>query len=127
MDLRQAAILYGAQADAFNIYCEKDSALAQSLMTKFSKEESVSEDDMALFQEIKEASFSAAYQALKKVVPDCKNVDFMMGRLKLMQKLRDVSYRLNGVDPETVPQPEIPDIEELLPAPRDVPLQPMKL
>lgn len=127
LDLKQQAIMYASQADALNIYCEKDSTLADDLITKFSSDDQIDGKELNTLKKLKEVGFSAAYETLKKDVPKCKDVSFMMSRLELMRKLRDVSYRLNGVDPETIPQPNMPALEDLLPPPRDVPVLPLKL
>ena len=45
----------------------------------------------------------------------CKDLQFMLKRLEVMRKLKDVSYLLNGVDPSTIPEKTIPNLEDLLP------------
>lgn len=127
LDLKQQAIMYASQADALNIYCEKESRLADDLIKKFGADDQVEAQELGRLKKLKEVGYTAAYETLKKDLPKCKDVNFMMSRLALMRKLRDVSYRLNGIDPETVPQPQMPALEDLLPPPRDTSVMPLKL
>lgn len=115
--LMMQAVFYGAQADAYNHYCGSDSALSDSFIKKFKEKRNTSPAHHDIFTHIKDEEYDATLQKLKSAAMDCKKVDFMLARLHVMKSLKDVSYWLNGIDPSTLPEPEMPALEALLPQP----------
>ena len=115
--LMKRAVEYATKADAYNAYCSDPSSMASDYLDHFYTEEGVTtrqKEELAGVME-KEAQDFLAW--LKKDEPVCTDLEFMMRHLEVMRKLRDVSYRLNGVDPATLPQDDIdiPNLDDLLP------------
>lgn len=128
-DLMKQAIMHSAKADAYSKHCEKESALAQGFLIKFKEKRDLSLEQSEELARINEEYSKSALAEITAIESGCKNLDFMMKRFQVMRDLKDVSYRLNGVDPKTVADPDIPDLEALLP-PRpklDIPDKPQGL
>lgn len=114
-DLMKKAVAYSAKADAYNVYCDKDSNLALRFIDKFVEKRNISEEHQAELHAINDSELKAIKDELQEEKPTCKNLDFMMKRFQVMRELKDVSYLLNGIDPKTAEDPDIPNIEDLLP------------
>ena len=112
--LMEEAVFYSAQADAYGAYCNKESDLAQSFIDQFRDKKGISEEQEEGLTSRKGKVFEEQKGALEVQAQDCKNLDFMMARLEVMKQLKDVSYRLNGIDPETIPSPDIPKLDALI-------------
>ena len=111
--LMKDAIFYAAQADAYNMHCKKDSSLADDFIRKFEKEREMSEEQVVTLKTMQTQIFKETQDMLNADNADCKDINFMMARLDVMEKLKDISYRINGVDLETVPQDTPPEMQEL--------------
>ncbi len=112
--LMQDAVKYSAQADAYGIYCEKEAVLAAGFIKKFEEQGRLSEEEVQELTDIKIKSFKETYDTLKTNAQECKEINFMTAWVDVMKQLKDVSYLINGVDPETVPKKMPPEIGELL-------------
>lgn len=123
LSLMKQVIEYAATADVYGAFCDKPSSLADGFMGKFNR--SVKEKNDLLALKLKYGQETKA--KLEKDGLTCKNLDFMMQRYEIMRKLKDASYLLNGVDPSTLPQQNIPDLEGLMPARDPKKLQPQDL
>ncbi len=122
-DLMEQAVEYGAKADAYNAHCDKESHLADSFIEKFIEKRGISSDKAQNLRDLRDKEAKATRFALAKDAKTCKDLEFMMVRLDVMRKLKDISYLLNGVDPATLPEDQFPNIEELLPPTMDAPPQ----
>ena len=114
--LMTQAVQYASQADAQNTYCKKESRLSIDFIEKFRDKLNLSKKHQQTLYNLQQKITDETTEILNRTMPDCRDINFTMERFNIMQKLKDVSYRLNGVDPKTVPGPEILDIERLLQA-----------
>ena len=122
--LMKQAVKYATKADSYSAYCsDEPSSMASNYLDSFFLEAGVTiaqKDELASIMEKEVQSFLAR---LKEDKPSCSDLEFMMGRLEIMRKLKDVSYLLNGVDPATLPPDNIPNLEDLmLPRNEDMPI-----
>lgn len=113
--LRSQAVTYSAQADAYNSLCESKTKFADNFISKFSENDELSEQGAADLKILRDKHYQVTLDRIEKKGIDCSALEYMLLRLQVMRKLKDVSYRLNGVDPSTLPPDNIPDIEGLLP------------
>ncbi|MDH5721863.1 MAG: hypothetical protein OEY94_00890 [Alphaproteobacteria bacterium] len=113
-DLVHDAVQLAAQVDTYNVYCEKESALADGFIERFEKRGLTLEQKEELVSLQKKVN-EALRADLAERKPDCKTSDFLLERLKAMRVLKAVSFALNGVDPSTLPDAgaNVP-LEELL-------------
>lgn len=118
-ELMKQAVQYSAEADAQSAYCDKESTMADDFIEKFEQKRNLTPAHKKELYILKDKNFNAVKDELTKEKTDCKDLKFMVKRLELMKKLKDVSYILNGVDPSTLPETNIPNLEELMP-PRSV-------
>ena len=116
--LMEQAVRYSSQADAYNVYCAKESDLAGGFIQQLYENRDLSDEQWQNLLALKGKIFDITSASLKEKAQDCKALEFVMPRLDVMQKLKDVSYLLNGIDPKTLPAPETPNIEDLLTAPK---------
>jgi hypothetical protein len=115
IDLMKRAVEYATKADAYSAYCsEEPSSMASDYLDKFYLDESVTIAQKDELASVMEKEVQAFVEKLRKDTPSCDDLEFMMGRLEAMRKLKDVSYLLNGVDPATLPKDNIPELEELM-------------
>ncbi len=115
-ELMVGTVVYGAQADAFSVHCEQDATFAQRFIVKFSAREDATDDVVQYLQQIQRDNFGKMLGALKESEKPCKDIEVMLKRLDVMQKLKEVSYLLNGVDPKDIPKSNvIPELKELMP------------
>lgn len=114
--LAKDAISLSSQTDAYNMHCKKETKLAKNFIKKFT-EKGLAKDKVEELETIHKKAYGLTEEKLKKENPDCKNVDFLLAQLEVMRALKETSYRLNGIDPATVPNQldSIPDIDLLLP------------
>ena len=117
--LMKQAVQYSAEADAQSAYCDKESTMADDFIKKFEEKRNLTPAHKKELHALRDKDFNAATEELTKAKTDCKDLKFMVKRLELMKKLKNVSYILNGVDPSTLPEPDMPNLEELMP-PRTV-------
>ncbi len=114
-ELMKQAIKFATKADAYNAYCsDKPSSMASDYLDRFYLDDSVTiaqKDELAGVMEQEAKGF---LEQLQKNKPSCKDLEFMVMRLEIMRKLKDVSYLLNGVDPATLPPDDIPELKDLL-------------
>lgn len=113
--LMREAVEYSAKADAYNEYCEQSSSMASDFIDKFEKRGALTpqqKQELIALQATQSKTELSSLQAEEVV---CKDLQFMLKRLEVMRKLKDVSYLLNGVDPSTIPEKTIPNLEDLLP------------
>lgn len=115
--LMESAVRHSSQADAYNIYCDKESDLAGGFIEQLYENRDLSNEQWKSLLAIKAEILDLTSASLKEKGQDCKALEFMMPRLEVMQKLKDVSYLLNGINPKTLPAPNAPNIEDLLPNP----------
>ena len=118
-ELMKQAVQYSAEADAYSVYCEKESTLADDFIEKFEEKRNLTPVHKKELHALRDENFNVVREELTEAETDCKDLKFMVKRLELMKKLKDVSYILNGVDPSTLPEPDMPNLEELMP-PRSV-------
>ena len=115
MALMKTAVKYATIADAYNAYCsESPSTMASNYLDQFYLREDVTivqKDELAGVMETEVNKFLANLQQNQ---PSCEDVEFMLGRLDAMRKLKDVSYLLNGVDPATIPDDDASELRDLL-------------
>ncbi len=114
-ELMARAVIYAAQADSYNGFCGKDSAMAEEFLSKFRVMKNISETQYQALEGLHVKNKSDTDRTLNEGGKVCKDVDFMLTRLQIMRELKDVSYQLNGVDPSTLPPDTMPDLEGLLP------------
>lgn len=114
-ELMARAVIFATQADAYNAHCGKESALAADFLDIFNEKEGVSEEERTALNTLHQTNKDDTIRNLEAEQKSCKDVQFMLKRLTIMRELKDASYRLNGVDPETLPQDFIPELEGLLP------------
>ena len=89
------AIEVAAQADAYNGYCGKDTQMGDDLVARAMAAGLMNDDGGALrgFQQEHYLYFA---QALKDEGVDCKNVEFLLGKLEVFKKLKGLMGRVNG-------------------------------
>jgi hypothetical protein len=114
-ELMAKAVIYATQADAYNSFCEKKSAMAINFLETFEVTNGVSKKEYNALKTLHESNKSDTDRKLENDGKECKDVEFMITRLSIMRQLKDVSYRLNGVDPATLPPDTMPELEGLLP------------
>ncbi len=115
MDLMKDAVKYATKADAYNAYCsEEPSSMASDYLDQFFLKESVTIAQKDELASVMEKEVQAFLDKIQKEQPKCDDLEFMMGRLEVMRKLKDASYLLNGVDPATLPKDNIPELEDLI-------------
>jgi len=115
LSLMKNAVKYATKADAYSAYCsDKPSSLASDYLDQFYLKKSVTIAQKDELASVMEQEVQAFVEMLQKDQPSCKDMEFMMGRLKVMRKLKDVSYLLNGIDPTTLPPDNIPELEQLI-------------
>lgn len=114
-ELMTRAVAYSSVSDANNFYCEKHSDLANSFISKFVETKKVSEVEAETLRGLREQQYNKRLSSLKADEKSCEDLEFMMIRLDIMRKLKDVSYRLNGVAEEDIPKDNLPDLEYLMP------------
>ena len=117
--LMKQAVEYSTKADVYNAHCKKESSLADSFIEKFEEKRGIKGSKKSILMALQAKQRKETLDKVKGV--DCKDLDFMMKRLEIMRHLKDVSYILNGVDPSTIPEDNIPDLEGLLPPKSDIP------
>ena len=117
--LMKQAVEYSTKADVYNAHCKKESSLADSFIEKFEEKRGLKGKKKATILGLQK-KYKEETQAIVKGV-DCKDIEFMLKRLEIMRHLKDVSYILNGVDPSTIPEDNIPDLEGLLPPKSNIP------
>ena len=121
-ELMKQAVEYSAQADVYNAHCKQESSLAKDFIDKFEEKRALSSQQKNELIALQAQHRLETENQIKETGEGCKGLEFMMRRLEVMRKLKDVSYLLNGVDPSTLPQDNIPDLEHLLP-PKTAPAQ----
>ena len=114
-ELMAKAVIYATQADAYNRFCEKESEMAKGFLETFKAKDGVSDKEYNALEELHKNNESETNRKLSDDGKECKDVEFMITRLSIMRQLKDVSYRLNGVDPATLPSDAMPELEGLLP------------
>jgi len=117
--LMKQAVEYSTKADVYNAHCKKESSLADSFIEKFEEKRGIKGSKKSILIALQDKQRKETLDKVKGV--DCKDLEFMMKRLEIMRHLKDVSYILNGVDPSTIPEDNIPDLEGLLPPKSDIP------
>lgn len=120
LQLMNQAVGFAAQADTYNVYCGKESNLAQDFIDKFKDNKRASEKELDLLAHVKDKNVQKTQDLIKTDGKGCKDIEFMLARLQVMRALKDVSYLLNGVKKEDIPQDNIPELEQLLPQSSDV-------
>ncbi|MGH1457180.1 MAG: hypothetical protein ACRBDI_10395 [Alphaproteobacteria bacterium] len=120
-EMMARAVIYATQADSYNLFCEKDSDIAEKFLSKFKDMKDLSENEYAALVTLRDKNKIDTARKLKEGGKACSDVEFMLSRLQVMRELKDVSYLLNGVDPATLPPDTMPDLETLLP-PRSEPI-----
>ncbi|MFP4097609.1 MAG: hypothetical protein ACLFP8_05850 [Alphaproteobacteria bacterium] len=123
--LMQQAIEYSTKADAYNAYCSEPSSMSSGFLDKFDLESDVTIEQKKVLVILMENVVKDFKQWLEEERPKCNDVEFMLGRLEVMRKLKDVSYLLNGVDPATLPEDNIPELRSMLLPKRDDSLAPL--
>lgn len=114
-ELMVKAIAYSAVADANNAYCEKESSLADSFISKFIETKKITAQKAEQFRDLKNLQYKKRLEKLQVDAKPCEDLEFMVVRLDTMRKLKNISYRLNGVAEEDIPPDNLPDFEHLLP------------
>ncbi len=115
-ELMIEAVVYGAQADAFGVHCGDEATFADRFIQKFSERKDATEKVIAYLIELQLDNFTKMSKVLESSEKDCKDLEVMMRRLEVMQKLKEVSYLLNGVDPKDIPKNDLlPELEGMLP------------
>tara|TARA_R110001592_G_scaffold20926_22_gene84846 strand:- start:2338 stop:2889 length:552 start_codon:yes stop_codon:yes gene_type:complete len=117
--LMKQAVELSAKADVYNAYCNKSSSFADDFIEKFEEAKGLGKGKVTTLRNLQAKSAKETAEALKSKNAQCKDLEFMMQRLEVMRDLKDVSYLLNGVDPSTLPQLDMPDIKALLPPKSD--------
>lgn len=118
--LAEQAATLSAKVDSYAAYCGQESDLSKSFMDKFS-EADFSKKQKKQLQDSAKKTREETDVSLKEKTTDCKDIAFMVERFQLMRELKNVSYRLNGIDPATIPEktPEgMPDPAALFPPER---------
>ncbi len=118
-ELMARAVINATQADVYNQFCEKESAIADQFLEKFKAMETVPEKEYNALVTLRDKNITDTNRKIKESGRSCKDVEIMISRLQIMRELKDVSYLLNGVDPATLPPDPMPDLETLLPARSD--------
>jgi len=114
-ELMARAVAFSAVADANNAYCDKDSNLATSFISKFIETKRITDDQSKKLKSLRDEQYSARLDKLKTDAKTCEDLEFMVVQLDTMRKLKDVSYRLNGVAEEDIPPDNLPDLEHFMP------------
>ena len=112
--LMRQAVEYATKADAYNAYCSEPSSMASNFLDKFDQSQDITLEQKAVLTLSMEQVVQDFSQWLKKDRPSCTDLEFMIGRLEVMHKLKDVSYLLNGVDPAILPEDNIPELKDLI-------------
>lgn len=112
--LMKQAVEYSTKADAYNAYCDEPSSLSSAFLDRFDVQDDLSVEQKGELVSIMEDTVQKFVRWFKKDSPDCKALNFMMGRLEVMRKLKDVSYLLNGVDLSSLPPDNIPELKDLM-------------
>lgn len=114
-ELMIEAVVYGAQADAFSAHCGDEPTFAGRFIQKFSERKDATEKVIAYLVELQQENFIKMSKVLESSEKGCKDLEVMMRRLEVMQKLKETSYLLNGVDPKDIPKNDLlPELEGML-------------
>jgi len=107
-DLFSYAVALGARLDAYNAYCEKDSALAGDLVARAQKEalEVPEGHDLGGIQD---TVYAKSLEELEARKFDCKDVGFLLEKLDFMKLLKAASLELNGREAEENVETPAPD------------------
>lgn len=121
--LHAQAVFFAAQADAYNVYCDEEAGLAQQFIDRFTEQKTVAESDILALEALRAHTQAEDVKVLQAAGLECNETRFMLAKLQVMRELKDVSYRLNGIDPATLDEPDIPALEDLMlpAAPLDIP------
>lgn len=114
-EIMKQTVNYATKADSYNAYCNEPSSMASDYLDRFYNDEVLSMSQKNELVGVMEEQVQNFLKWLKEKEPNCNDVAFMMGRLEVMRKLKDVSYIINGVDPASLPPDNIPELEKLLP------------
>lgn len=113
--LEEQAVILAAKSDAMNMTCGKDTQLAVAYLKKFA-EKGIALSELKRLEQLGVVTLEQRVQILVDAKTPCKDSDFLLERFRVMKELRAVSYRLQGVDPNTVPSAaDFSEIEKLLP------------
>lgn len=114
-ELKKLAVMYAAQADSYGAHCQKESDMAQGFIVRFREEKVLTKAEDDVLVGVSSDNKSETSGILNAARADCKDIEFMLKRLEIMRKLKDVSYLLNGVAPEDIPQDNIPALNDFMP------------
>ncbi|MBK9586642.1 MAG: hypothetical protein KA099_10030 [Alphaproteobacteria bacterium] len=86
-----------SQIDAYNAFCQKDSALSQGVIKRFVPEtEAKRREELGA---LKDTSFKAAKMRLDEKKYACDSPDFLMEKFSIMQQLKILFAEILRVDP----------------------------
>lgn len=113
--LEEQAVILAAKSDAMNMACGKETQLAVAYVKKF-VEKGVEGQEIARLEQIGISTLEERVKMIVDAKASCKDSNFLLERFRVMRELRAVSYRLQGVDPESVPSSaDFSEIEKLMP------------
>ncbi len=113
--LKEKAVAYAAQVDAYGLYCEKEATLADHFLTRFREGKVLTVAQDKRLVAVRDKNKNDTSLKLKADAKECDDLEFMLKKLEIMRGLKDVSYLLNGVAQEDIPKDNIPALEALLP------------
>lgn len=114
--LEVQAIQLAAIGDAFNMNCNKETQITAAYLKKFIQNGMAAEQIKQL-EEIGVYYFETTVKNVVEGKRECVEVALLLERFQIMRKLRNVSYRLEGVDPASVPsEVDFSGIEALIPS-----------
>lgn len=114
-NLKTQAVTLAARTDAHNMYCDKKSTLTTDFINKFIETEQINTEETTRLRALHQLEYNKTITHLKQDAKPCEDLEFMLKRLQIMRKLKDISYQLNGVKKQDIPPDNIPDIDGLLP------------
>jgi len=95
-DLAKKATELSARADAMTTHCGKKSELRTDMMGR-AKKDGLDKKSRAELSKISDNVYNQEAQELADKKQDCKDVEFMINRLKLMRELKSVMNKINGI------------------------------
>ncbi len=95
------AVKLAAQIDAYNDYCDAKAKLGTGFINKFTdkadKSEAKKRDEL---EKIRKESFDRMKIRLNEKQMECRSTDLLLEKFSIMQQVKELSYKLLGIDPK---------------------------
>lgn len=96
-DTLSETVKLAAQVDAYNAFCQKDTAMGEGIIKRFVPEEN--KKQIEKLEDLRDTSFKAAKTRLDEKKMECSSSDYLMEKFSIMQQLKILFAQILGVDP----------------------------